>query len=226
MTPQSSAVLIHGLYLGIPNWNEIMLGSGEYGKEGRILRGLKIAYEEDSRFIFWGTGASELNGVKEGQYIYDFALKHLREIAAHLGITPILARHFIESRSQVNIDTKNTREEISTVLSLLSKSNVKRLFIVSSPTHGGRCFTEAETLRLSEEFSSLQVRILTVGSDVSYANSSPKDVVIIEPPHRGDRIHEFPLSITARKAMRISRGPRGVDFLRELSAFVDAWAVE
>ena len=220
----SSAVLIHGLYLGVPDWHAIMIGESAYGKEGRILRGLKIAYEENAHQIFWGTGASEMDGVKEGQYIYDYALAHLPLIAEHLNANILLVKHFIESRSVINIETKNTREEIGAVMTVLARYDIKQLFIVSSPTHGGRCFTEGEVLRLSREFAPQQVRIFATGSDVSYEGSSPKDVVIIEPPHRGDRVHEYPLSVTARKAMRLSRSPQGVEFLKALSEFVDSWA--
>lgn len=223
---ESSAVLIHGLYLGVPDWDKIMLGKSGYGKEGRILRGLKIAYEENSNHIFWGTGASEIDGVKEGEYIYHYALKHLPEIARHLGVSRPVASHFIRYRSIINLETQNTREEIAAVMKVLARQDIRRLFIVSSPTHGGRCFTEGEVLRLSEEFAPQGVRIFATGSDVSYANSTPKDVVIIEPPHRGDRVSEFPLSVTAKKAMRVARSPRGAEFLRELSEFVDAWAVK
>lgn len=199
-----------------------MLGENEYGKEGRILRGLAVAYEEEARYIFWGTGASEINGVKEGQYILDYALQHLSEIAGHLNLSISRTGKFIRERSIVHTTAQNTREEIRAVMESLKTDKIKRLFIVSSPTHGGRCCTEAEVLRLGE-FLDSEVRVFTTNSDVSYANSTPQDVVIIEPPHRGDRVHVYPLSVTTRKAMKLSRGIHGTEFLKALSRFVDTW---
>ena len=186
------------------------------------MRGLKIAYEEDAQLIFWGMGASEIDGVKEGQYIFDYAMKHLAKIALHLGADVDGVEAFLHSRSVINTSTKNTREEIAEAMNFLSRHAIKRLFIVSSPTHGGRCFTEAEVLRLGE-FAVGELQVLTVGSDVSYFGSTPKDVVIIEPPHRGDRVQTNPLSVTARKAMRRSREPDGAEFLKALAEFVDTY---
>ncbi|MEK7538931.1 MAG: hypothetical protein AAB552_03760 [Patescibacteria group bacterium] len=215
----SSAVLIHGLHLGADDWDNIVLGQNQYGKVGRILRGLKVAYEEDAKYIFWGTGASERDGVKEGQYILDYALCHLSEIAAHLSVSYAEAEGLIVYRSVVHTTAQNTRQEIRAVMEFLKPLDTRCLFIVSSPTHGGRCFTEAEVLRLGE-FADCGFQVFTVGSDVSYANSGPQDVVIVEPPHRGDRVQTNPLSVTTKRAMKLSRSPGGEAFLQSLSDFV------
>ncbi|MHB1117953.1 MAG: YdcF family protein [Minisyncoccota bacterium] len=218
----SSAVLIHGLHLGADDWDNIMLGESGYGKEGRILRGLSVAFEEDAPYIFWGTGASEINGVKEGQYILDYALSRVSEIAEHLEMSSLQAEEFILSRSVVHTMAQNTPEEIRAVMESLRRNKIKKLFVVSSPTHGGRCLTEGDILRLGE-FLDDEVRVFATSSDVSYFGSTPKDVVIIEPPHRGDRVQTYPLSETARKAMRRSRESDGAEFLKALAEFVGAY---
>lgn len=220
------AVLIHGLYLGVPDWARIMFGEPERGKVGRVLRGLKLAHEEDAKYIFFGSGASEKDGVKEGQYIFQYALQHVTEIAQYLGINFDEAEQFIRGRSIVITNNTKTREEIAEALRYLGSHDYDfdRLYLVTSPVHMPRAVAEGEVLRLGE-YCNLMVRLYSAPSDVDYEGALPGDTVVIEPEHRGDRntVHPYPLYVTARKIMKTSRFSFGAEFLTALAEFVEPW---
>lgn len=193
-----TAVLIHGCHLQAKNWENIVWGEPKYNVFGRAARGIKIAIEERAELIYWGTGASEKDGLKESQYTFNYAISHAQQLAEFQGFDIHEIDFLIESKSFIDIESQNTTQEVMNAMEMCRGKGVTRLILVSSPTHIARCLQSAERVRAEGGFESLN--ILATASDTCFANSTPADVLIVEPPHRGDRA-EIPLHLTLKLAM-------------------------
>ena len=184
-----TAVLIHGCHLEAVGWENIVWGNPREGILGRAPRGLLEAYRRDAALVIWGTGASQKDGKKESRYTFDYTMGRLGELATipvsgpTYPVEPL--RGFLLSRSALDIETQNTTEEIRAALDLCTQRGIEELYLVSSPTHVARCLQEATKL-LAERGNNHDVLVYATPSDTCFADSTPADVVIVEPPHRGD----------------------------------------
>ena len=179
------AVLIHGRHLDTKMWEHIIWGDPKRGVLGQVPKGLQVATREGARLIFWGTGASEKDGVKESRYTFDYAVAHAGELPEYMGFDAYEIAAMLGEVSYIDEETQNTAQEVTMAAKLCNERGITRLILVSAPTHIARCLMEAEKLRAAGLLGKLEV--MAVASDVSFANSEPGNVVIIEPPHRGDR---------------------------------------
>lgn len=186
-----TAVLIHGCHLQADlngkKWEDIVWGLDTCMRptlSGRGTMGVKIAIEYGAELLIFSTGASERDGVKEGRYTYDFARSLGSALADAVGLadTNYLAQ-FLESKSELDLESQNTREECERNFRLCAASGIKRIILVSSAWHIERC--HAEALNVAErmrETGETAPEILAVAS-----HGSTQDLVVFEPPHRGDR---------------------------------------
>lgn len=200
MSRKETAVLIHGCHLGADEWENIVWGDPENGIWGRASRGLQIALQEDAGLVIWGTGASQRDGIKESEYTYKYAFERFASC-------PVFPRNIkvttnLMKCSVIDEESQNTREEIQRAADLCSYEDEYELILVSSPTHIARCLQEATTLRLAGDIPN--IKIVAVASDTCYAGSTPKDVFIMEPPHRGDR-SKAPMNQTLQRMKPIRR---------------------
>ena len=215
-----TAVLIHGCHLQAKDWENIIWGCPEVNVLGRIPKGLLLAAQEDAELVYWGTGASEVNGVKESRKIFAFAATHSGSLVYdgfglnEKTINKLLSRSFIDTESQ------NTLQEVRGAMQLCAERGIERLILVSSPTHIARCLQCAERVRAEGGFENLQV--FATASDTCFADSTPDDVLIVEPPHRGDRA-EIPLHKTLKLAMfaRKLDDEKAHKFNEELTVFLE-----
>jgi hypothetical protein len=76
--------------------------------------------------------------------------------------------------------------------------------IISSPTHIARCMQEA--CKIQGESKDRSIRVYAKASETCYANTTPSDVVIVEPPHRGD-MPKVPFHQTTRKIFAFLQYP-------------------
>jgi hypothetical protein len=65
-----TAILIHGCHLQAEEWENIVWRNPRVGILGRIPRGIQLAIQEKADLIFWGTGASEKDGLKEAEDVF------------------------------------------------------------------------------------------------------------------------------------------------------------
>lgn len=185
-----TAVLIHGCHLQADfegdDWEKIVWGThdGVPSLYGRGTMGLREAFAVRAEFAIFSTGASERDGIKEGEYTYRYALSHVRELARVLGIPEAVFHDFLHRRVELDLESQNTTQECAHNLALCAERGIDTVILVSSAWHIERCHAEAlsvaETMR--QVGQAVPKRILAVGS-----HGSAKQVTILEPPHRGDR---------------------------------------
>lgn len=216
-----TAILIHGCHLGANEWKNIVWGTPQDGIYGRASKGILLALKIHPEFVFWGTGASEKDGVREAQYIFDYAMSRAHELQyPGFSVDGDDIREFVSAISIFDTCAQNTPEETEHAMKRCREDGVERLYLVSSPTHIARCLQSAEIIRAQGGFEGLE--IFATSSDTCFANSTPKDVLIVEPPHRGDR-PEVPIHKTLRRAMRLGRGKLAQQFNDSLDAFLRGW---
>jgi len=191
--PPSVAILIHGCHLETKNWDEIMFGNES--QEGRVTSGIDEALKQRAGLILWGSGASQTNEqMKESEFTFLQATStHLDQLANHFHLSPSHLSTYLKKTSLLQIKEKNTAEEIQSALAICEKRKIKNLVLISSPTHIARCLQEGCKQKYKKE--NQDIRIYARSSDVCFINSTPQDVIIVEPPHRADRpqipIHEL-----------------------------------
>lgn len=179
-----SAILIHGRHVDTDGFEEIIWGDPRNGVFGNASRGVELAIKENAELIFWGTGSSVKNGVVESQLIFDYAVEHGNELSVFKDKDEAEVKAILAPKSFIDLETQNTAEEVKKAVEVCIERGIERLILVSAPTHIARCLMVAEKLKQNKEVGN--VEIFATASDVSYKNSNPSDVVVIEPPHRGD----------------------------------------
>jgi hypothetical protein len=191
-----SAVLIHGHHLQAPEWERLVWGTSGLEQVGRIPRGIEVAVKEQASLIMWGTGASvdPVSGKKESEYTYSFALEHSKELAPYVGLDQETLTTFIKERSQLQLDTTNTKDETYEALKMCKEQGIHTLYLVSSPTHIPRCLLTA--CQLQSEFA--PIVLCGVAAETFTEFWQPKDVAVVEPSHLPDRA-ETPFNLLAKR---------------------------
>ncbi len=188
MDAMKTAVLIHGYHLGAESWESLVWGNPDAGLYGSIPRGVTEAYREQAQLIFWGTGASERDGLKESEQIFKCAESHMNELAALCRCDESTLRAFLAERSYIDTTTENTIGEITAFLDLCLQKEIERVVIVSIATHASRSLkTALSIIAANQRFARYAGAVSFAPGNTSFAQSTVDDVVVIEPPHRGDQ---------------------------------------
>ena len=198
-----TAVLVHGFHLQAEEWEAVVFGEGK--QLGRVPKGILEAIKRDASLIIFGTGASHTaEGVKEGQYILNQALTNkLEDLARRAGKTARALAEYLKRVALVDTRSLNTFDEIAGAMEVCRREKISELVLVSSPDHIGRCVTYACDMRAKIPDSPM---VCGVPSDRCFAHSTAADVVIFEPPHRGDR-PKVPIHKTVAGIIPIIRNP-------------------
>jgi hypothetical protein len=93
---------------------------------------------------------------------------------------------FLKNKVNVDIISQNTTQEIKVFFNICKPQPEDTLYFVSSPTHVVRVFLNVLTILQEMNLWYLVDNIQMVVSDTSYANRNISDLVVVEPPHRGD----------------------------------------
>ncbi|MBX9765359.1 YdcF family protein [Patescibacteria group bacterium] len=206
-TEKRPYVLLHGCHLEagmeaddtLPaiSWDEIEFGSNDRERPtdaGRVIAGIRLALLKDAARIIFSTGASERNGVKEGEYIYREALDRVEAIAQHLSVAPATLREFLEARSLLDIETQNTAQELDQNIRRAVTGGASEVYLVTSPWHAPRVMSEQA--KIAEKLRAEGVRVPDIFVHASHG--STRGTAVVEAPHRGDTTrveHPFHLRI-------------------------------
>ncbi len=215
-----TGVLVHGCNLNIENWRHVAWGDPP-NLLGRIPQGVLAALAFDAEVIVFGTGASKKvfrlgESEKTGQELAEaeYSLEYLKLHFANLGrfeplkkrgagsdVDSISAmRESILKRIILDLDSRNTYEEITNAGEIFLKHNVERVVLVSSPSHIVRCLRDASSIyQTGDRFKPFRYDVYASPSITCYEGTTADDVVVIEPPHRPDR-HVVP---THRRIQRM-----------------------
>ncbi len=185
----NTGVLVHGCHLWALNWQGIMWGHPP-DELGRVSKGVAVALMEDAEVLIFGTGASEKNKKKEGEYTRDYLLDNFFKLKAFSTFEDLdleRARERIASIAIPECRSRNTREEMGEAARIFLDREVEKVILVSSPTHISRCIRDALVVFQDGRYSGLRKYLYAAASDTSYLGGRVEDVVIFEPPHRGDQ---------------------------------------
>lgn len=184
-----TGVLIHGRHLQAQEWERLVWGEPP-DLLGSVPRGILVAMEEDAKIVVFGTGASEKDGKKEAVYTMDFMwdnFSRLAEFTAFRGRDLTFLKKRMMEISVCETRSQNTAEEVKFAGEFFIVRDVEKVVLVSSPTHLARCFQTAYAVfETDEKLASLSRNLFATPSDTCYAGSKVSDVLILEPPHRGD----------------------------------------
>jgi len=186
-------VLCHGAHLGARNWRELAIGDLAHDRAGRAPRALEFAILHDASFVLWATGASEQDGLKESVYTFETAKKYAAEILGYLQRRSVvdsdfsveMLLEFMERTALFDSLSQNTVEEVANAAEVAKIHDCAVVIQVSSGTHIQRCYATAVAWMVKNPG---KVRFVPVHADTCFPDSSPADVVVLEPPHRGDNL--------------------------------------
>lgn len=211
MKHMPTAVLIHGCHLQAEGWEDIVWGDPANGRLGRVPYGLLKAMEANAKMIIFGTGASEKDGLKEGMYTYRYAMERLPEFFRSAGVPHerwYVTKSWINSVTKLELTSQNTREEVLAAARMAKEAGIERLILVSSPEHIMRCHQAALSVLGAERGLSFFLdELYATASHTHFKDATVDDVVIIEPPHRGDMVH-VPFHRTVKRIFATLRKPQ------------------
>ena len=234
-----TGVLIHGCNLRAENWRHIVWGDPPVAM-GRLPQGLLTAYSMDAPVIVLGSGASSKdfrypNSPRTGEMLLEceYTFEYLNtQFDNLLNFKPwvervkeaqdpetwaafkqdLLGRIILDKKSQ------NTVEELATAGKYFLENDVRRIVLISSPTHIVRVLRDANKVYQSDyQFRSFMHDIHAVPCVTCYEGSTPSDVVVIEPPHRPDR-HVLPTHRRIQRMLALQK-LEPTDLLRFIDEF-------
>jgi hypothetical protein len=185
----NAGVHVFGRHVDAKDWPKHQIGDPETKRLGALGKGLLLALECDTPWLTIGTGASEKDGLKESEYTKKYGLTHPELYLWHPGFQRFNPNYIRETLQGAHCDTasKNTRQEIEALQQFYLALDLKHLVAVTCPTHASRCAKELwDTLNGQDCANAFKLQFMLIMADVPFTGSLPRDVVIIEPPHRGD----------------------------------------
>lgn len=177
-------VLIHGRHLQAPGWEKLVWGDPKDGVFGQASLGVSLASKLGASIIYWGSGASKKDGMFESEYAFAYAVAHGSELPELEGLDAYEIESQLKPKSVFDTTAQNTEDEIEGALRLCRDLGINRLYLVSASTHISRCMLVA--LQLQERGKAPGIDIYARASDVPYVGYTAQDVVVVEPPQRGD----------------------------------------
>ncbi len=205
----TTGILIHGCHLHVAEWIHVAWGSPQSGL-GRIPAGLLQAVKSDASVVVMGTGASFkpfshpdslLSGkrLSEAEYSFEFLHIHADQLRdfpdwQRAGLQSLSSNQWqafrtrLLERIHLDNDSTNTVSEVTNAARVFINSGVDQVIIVTSPTHLVRATRDALAVFSSHpEFAGFCGNFMAFASATDFRNSSPDDVLVLEPPHRLDR---------------------------------------
>ncbi|MEK7156121.1 MAG: hypothetical protein AAB734_04560 [Patescibacteria group bacterium] len=187
-----TAILVHGHFLGTPDWERVVWGNPAHGVYGNVPKGLVEALRFDADTILFGTGASEKDGLNEGEYALKLARERWREIPEFKSKDAGDVKAWLERCAVIESTAQNTPQEIVAGAQIARGRGAVRLIQIACRTHSPRALrTAISVLSANEDIRFFLDNFYSVTSDSKYDNGDIDDVVVIEPPHRPDRPHVF-----------------------------------
>ena len=224
-------ILVHGCHLEADSWEDIVWGVPPH-QLGRLPHAALLAWEEREHIkrVVCGTGASVAkDGRLEGQYTVDLLfdrMSRLREFEAFADVPQAQLEALLRRVVVAETTTQNTIEEVQCGLKLLAEVHCHKAVLVSSPTHLPRCLACACRVE-AEQPDLFHGSVWASPSDTSYQNFSAGDVVVVEPPHRGDRDHDLdrlPFHEMVKRSYRVKADQR-VEFLEAFDGLLKKFNV-
>lgn len=228
-TAHHAGILVHGCHLQADGWEEIVWGQPP-DLLGRLPQAVLLAREEAAKVVVLGTGASvSADGRLEGQYTLDFLLERLPRLHEFHALKQFPSKELerlVRSSFVAELESRNTMEEVIAAFRIWTARGVTRGFLVSSPTHLPRCLACACQALGGEEGSRFTGELRASPSGTCYEGFEASDVVVVEPPHRGDRdktLDELPFHELVRRSFRVPADQKK-DFHHDFDALLKKYS--
>ena len=228
---QTLGILVHGCHLQADGWEFIVWGQPP-DQLGRLPHACLLAWEERStlRRIICGTGASQLaDGTLEADVTVDFLwarLPRLREFDGFEDVDLVELEVVLRRTVRAERTSQNTTEEVREALSAFQGESIRKAVLVSSPTHLPRCLACAGKIH-EEQPNLFDGSVWASPSGTSYHGAHAGDLVVVEPPHRGDRdktLDALPFHEMVRRYYAVAP-ERRLEFLREFETLLGQYGV-
>lgn len=149
MISRNCTVLAQGCHTGALDYQHVVVGDPANGQYGRVMKALEIAQFLSPEVLMIGTGASELDGLKEAQVMQGMGLSYMNEHNNDFQL-----RHFEWLTDAVlDIESQNTTQELENALTYCVENGIRDLYHISSPFHAERCMDEARKLLQNPRFT-------------------------------------------------------------------------
>jgi hypothetical protein len=217
-----TGILLHTYHLGAVEWEGLVWGNPETDELGTVPTLadtlLDIPSDEEVASIICN-GPSEVDGVLEGDYTKNLLLSRIGELAAFPRIGSRLEQMSEEDADVfrrrlgelvVGPSIRNTATEIEAAAQFFREEGVTNVLQIAAATHAPRVIKEQGVARMLGIIPPDQ-RWRTTMSDTSFAGSTPADVVVAEPPHRGDdpmRGHSLSWPATLKRYQPLGTGAK------------------
>jgi hypothetical protein len=192
-------IMVHCRRLDTDAWEDLVLGQPDQNKLGdhatlaRIV--LNLEPSEELACIVFGRGLSWRDGLNEGDYSKKFLLDNLHRLHEFPLLAPLLERLTYAERAEfhrqmagviVTAEVRNTVHEIERASAVFAQHKVDKVVQIAAASHASRCIKEQAVARSRGQIDQSQLWF-TVATDMTYHNTKPESVCVIEPLHRRDQ---------------------------------------
>lgn len=193
-----TGVLMHVNYLQ-PGWVELVWGEPERALMGTLPKLVQLILIEDSSEpitdILMYTGPSRKDGLNEGEYSKKYLIDHFDQLKEFPQLKPLLEKYSdeelasLKSQLDENIHTKeqliNSADEVLNAARYFKEHGIKKVYQIAVASHAPRCIQLQALVRYRHQIPPEQFWN-TVAADTTFEGTAPNDVIVTEPPHRGD----------------------------------------
>lgn len=190
-----TGILLHVYHLEALEWERLVWGdpaTDELGTGTKLIECLlDIPLGQDVQVVIY-SGPSQKDNLTEGAYTKKFLLDRLATIQdfprlqAKLDALPDGAYEVFTQRMQaitLGPVIANTTAEVRQAAALFAGCD--QVFQIAIANHAPRCLLAQVAARQAGTIPKHQ-QWYVLPSDICFAGTSPHDVVVLEPPHRGD----------------------------------------
>lgn len=196
-------ILVHCRHLETVAWEDLVFGIPNEDKLGdlatlvRVL--LTLEPTEEPAAIVIGCGPSWKDGLDEGHYTKQFLLDNFDRLHEFPRLKPLL-----DTLSEIELsalrqafeniivtrEIKNTVAEIETAAGIFAEKGAQKVVQIAAASHASRCIKEQAVARSHGKISPDQ-QWFCIATDITYHDTKPEDVAVIEPLHRRDQPMTF-----------------------------------
>ena len=199
-------LLIHGRYVEAKGWRDLMWGDPATGRLGNFTKVIEYglrAYRAHEKLacVIFGSGASERDDLKEAQVMKYELYQSWREMLPKF---PELWAEAVECFPELatsnpacdlpsilfgdiicEITSQNTMTEIVATSQIAVQHGAKTVFHIMAASHMPRCALTYLQLREAGKIPH-DLEWHGIPDDMAFIGTKLTDVVVLEPPHRGD----------------------------------------
>jgi hypothetical protein len=193
-----AGVLVHVYHLEAAGWEGLVWGDPALGLMGTLPKLVQIILTQDvhepiEKIIMY-TGPSHKDGLDENSYAIKFLCDHFDQLVLFPQLKPLIEKLSDEQlqglRRMINDivqgpELVNSFSEVTTVATFFQEHGITKVYQIAVASHAPRCLQLQAMARYNHQIPAEQLWY-SVAADTTFMGTTPADVVVVEPPHRGD----------------------------------------